>query len=121
MALHDIERINGITREETATGYIYNFPLEIIETRTSDGSMTRTQRGQTNSEYVRFVNIPDKKFSTSITDYCNKLCEQYYYRVNEGDAERIPLTTFEQQVIALGNDQMQLLHQIIFLLEKIAE
>lgn len=126
MALHDITDIFGVTRVETLKGFVYHFPLEIIATDTKDNSMTRTDRGESNSQYVRFVDIPNKLGAGNIKGYVEVLCNKLDYRQSI-KADKSTLrdgsvnTDYELTSIELLSDISKRLQAIEFLLKGIAE
>ena len=126
MALYDITYINGITKVETDKGFVYHFPLEIIETDTSRGSMKRTQRGQTTAENVQFSHVANKLGAGDIEGYVDRLAEKYSYsyvlKQDTGTLKTGQVSTdFEMSVkYSLGNIEV-LLKEVVFLLKGISE
>ncbi len=124
MARYDITQVNGITKEDIGIGFIYHFPLEIIVTHTVNNDMRRTQRGQSDYEYVRFDTIIDNLSTVDIEGYVDALCTGNYYRDSNEEPETITdITLTESELLsttALANIENKL-DQMIFLLKNIAE
>jgi len=126
MARYDVSLINGITKVETATGHVYHFPLELIETFTAENAMRRTQRGQSDYEYVKFSNITDKLGTGAIDGYVNQLAIRGYYlsldttqTANLGTGVLDTNANIENTTLLKSIDSS--LKEIVFLLKGIAE
>ena len=74
MAKYDITQVNGITKEDIGTGFVYHLPLEIITTNTINASFSRTKRGETDVEYVQFSLISDKLGASTVEEYADQIC-----------------------------------------------
>lgn len=104
MALHDFVLIEGVTKVETAVGFRYKFPIEIIETNTVGGYFVRSAIGESGTELVYFSDIANKLGASNVEQYVDTLCNRKVYTLpkaaNGGEislfnevevAERFPL------------------------------
>ena len=125
MALYDIEDINGVTKVETAIGFVYHFEQVIISTNTALNSMQRTQRGQTTSENVRFINMPDNQGTIDIEGYCDKLAMLGRYKsdpdTSAAVASGIMQSPFELSAQGALNTITEQLEEIKYFIKSIAK
>lgn len=126
MARYDITQVNGVTKVETEKGFIYHFPLEIIETFTDADAMKRTQRGQTDSEYLKFSSIPNKLGAGNITGYVDAVAIGAYYFTIGGTSQLAIGTGLlsnnaQIEVVATLKELNKSMKEVIFLLKAIAE
>ena len=124
MAIHDITYINGVTKVETEKGFIYHFELEIIQAITAQNAMVRTQRGQTDSDYVRFTELLNNYGTANIVGYLDRLANDGAYKVgapNVNVASGIMQSPFEASAASALNSMNEQLEEIKFFIKKIAE
>jgi len=124
MAIHDISYINGVTKVETEKGFIYHFELEIIQAITAQNAMVRTQRGQTDSDYVRFTELLNNYGTANIVGYLDKLANDGAYKVGEPTvnvASGESATSFELTASSALNSINEQLEEIKYFIKSIAE
>ena len=124
--------IKGITKVESVRGFVYNFPLQVIETITDDNYLIRRERGNSSYEQIRFVDLDNNLGALDIEGYADLLCEGGYFRdsdsvvpvaneIKDGRGSGETYSDYETETLALAKEQKRQLDQMIFLLKNIAE
>ena len=80
MAENDRSTVNGVTKEETATGFVYSFPLAEITTNTTGELITifRTNN-PTSTKTVGFEAIPDQLGASDAEGYVDAMANLAFY------------------------------------------
>lgn len=127
MALYDLELLGNITRMELATGYLYHFPLEIIETNTHGAYMIIRPRGQSRTEQVDFADVLQSFGASDIRGYVDEIAVRGFYKSAELDQGRLSLgdgtqgSNYEVEAAEVLSQMNKTLDKILFVLKGISE